>query len=44
MSRISEKQKESKESRKIKFSELKSKLIDEYKFTESEFQNLCKYA
>ena len=44
MFRISEKQKESKESRKIKFSELKSKLIDEYKFTESEFQNLCKYA
>ncbi len=44
MSRISEKQKESKESRKTKFSELKSKLIDEYKFTESEFQNLCKYA
>lgn len=44
MSRISEKQKESKESRKNKFLELKSKLTDEYKFSESEFQDLCKYA
>ncbi len=44
ISRISDKQKESKENRKNKFSDLKTKLIDEYKFTESEFQNLCKFA
>ena len=44
MSRISEKQRDSREKRGNKFTELKTKLIDEFKFTESEFQNFCKYA
>lgn len=43
-SRISEKQTEVKEKRKNKFAELESKLVNEYKFTESELQDLCKYA
>jgi len=44
ISRFSEKQKEIKEKRKNIFTELKTKLIDEYKFTESEFSDICKYA
>ena len=34
----------SKESRKNKFTELKNKLIKEYGFTESELNDICKYA
>lgn len=44
MSRISEKQKETKENRRNKFTELKDKLIKEYEFTESEISDICKYA
>jgi len=44
MSRILEKKNEKKENRKNKFTEFKDKLINEYKFTESEFRDLCKYS
>lgn len=44
MSRISEKQKETKENRENKFTELKDKLVRKCSFTESEFCDMCKYA
>ena len=42
--RIKEKQREWKEKRKSKFNELKDKFLDVYSFSESEFNDLCKYA
>lgn len=44
VSKITGLQNEKKEKRKNKFTELKDKLINEYKFTESEFSDLCRYS
>lgn len=44
VSRITGLQNEKKENRKNKFTELKVKLINECKFTESEFRDLCRYS